>query len=132
MSEDSSNASLPVRILIKLALNVILVFVLANYLDNYFQMTGGIGAYVVIGSLLTLMNIIVRPILNILLLPLKLFATLLAIIIVHAVFVQLTVTIVHKMDPTIITLEIYGGLWGWIVVAVILGLGNWLMKVMLK
>ena len=132
MTEESSNISPPVRILIKLALNVILVFVLAKYLDDYFQMTGGIGAYIVIGSLLTLMNIIVRPILNIILLPLKLFATLLAIIIVQAIFVQLTVTIAHKMDPTIVTLEIFGGLWGWVVVAVILGLGNWLMKVLLK
>jgi len=129
---ESSGASAPVRILIKFGLNVGLTALLAVYLDEYFRMTGGLQAYVVMGSLLTLMNIIVRPILSIILLPLKLFVTILAIIILHGAFVQLAVMIVQRMDPEIITLEIFGGLWGWIVVAVILGLGNWTMKAMLK
>jgi len=129
---ESSGGSAPVRILIKFALNVGLAAFLAVYLDEYFRMTGGMSAYVVMGSLLTLMNIIVRPVLSIILLPLKLFVTILAIIILHAVFVQIAVMIVQRMDPEIITLEIFGGLWGWIIVAVILGLGNWTMKAMLK
>ena len=129
---ESSGGSAPVRILIQFGLNVCLVWFMAVYMDEYFRMSGDIGAYVVLGSLLTLMNLIVRPILNVALLPLKLFATILAIIILHGAFVQLAVMIVQRMDPEIITLEIFGGLLGWVVVAVIFGLANWIMKVMLK
>jgi uncharacterized membrane protein YvlD (DUF360 family) len=123
---------LPVILIIKYVLNAAMVWFMASYLGDYFQLTGGLGAYIVVGALLTLMNIIVRPLLHIITLPLKLFATLVAVILTQAVFVQLTVMIVHTMDPAVVTLEIFGGLWGWIVVAVILGLGNWLMKVALK
>ena len=129
---ESSGGSAPVRILIQFGLNVCLVWFMASYMDEYFRMSGDIGAFVVLGSLLTLMNLIVRPILNVALLPLKLFATILAIIILHGAFVQLAVMIVQRMDPEIITLEIFGGLLGWVVVAVIFGLANWIMKVMLK
>jgi len=128
MAESSNRAPLPLVLVLKFALNVTLVWVLARYLDEYFQLTGGLGAYVVVGSLITLMNLIVRPVLEILLLPLKLFATLLAIVILHAAFVQLTVMVVHKMDPGVVTLEIFGGLLGWVVVAGILGFGNWLLR----
>jgi len=128
MAESSSRAPLPLVLVLKFVLNVTLVWVLARYLDEYFQLTGGLGAYVVVGSLITLMNLIVRPVLEILLLPLKLFATLLAIVILHAAFVQLTAMIVHKMDPGVVTLEIFGGLLGWVVVAGILGFGNWLLR----
>ena len=123
---------MPLRIVAKFALNIGLVWVLAAYLGDYFQMTGGLGAAVVTGSLLTLMNIIVRPILHILTLPFRLFATLIALIIVQAAFVQLTIMIAERMDPAVVTLTIGGGLFGWIVVAITLGVGNWLMKVVLK
>jgi uncharacterized membrane protein YvlD (DUF360 family) len=133
MSETSTGrAPLPLILIIKFVLNVAMAWFLATQLDQYFQLTGGLGAYVVVGALLTLMNMIVRPLLHIITLPLKLFATLAAVIIVQAGFVQLTVMIVRKMDPAVLTLEIFGGLWGWIVVAVILGFGNWLIKVALK
>jgi len=32
----------------------------------------------------------------------------------------------------LVTIAIHGRLWGWIVVATVLGVGNWLMKVVLK
>ena len=126
----SDSLSLPARVFMRAVLNIGLVWFMAEYMDQYFHLTGGIVAFVVVGSLLTLMNIFVRPFLAIITLPLKLFATILAIIIVNGVFVQLTHFIVAKMQENIVTLEIYGGLWGWILVATILGIGNWIMKVM--
>lgn len=134
MSESggSSGASMPVRILLKYAGNTATVWFLATQLGQYFQLTGGLPAYITVGALLTLMNMFVRPLLTLITLPLKLFATILAIIIVNAVFVQLTVMIVQKMEDQVVTLEIFGGLWGWIVIAVILGMINWMLKVALK
>ena len=131
MSEEK-RSSLPVRIFLKFVLNAVLVWFLAKYLGIYFNLTGGLEAYIVIGALLTLMNMLVRPFLAIVTFPLKMFVTILAIIIVQAAFVQLIVMIVQKMDPAIVTLEVLGGLWGWVVIAVVLGVGNWLMKVTLK
>ncbi len=129
-SSESSHIAL--RILLRALLNVLLVWLMATYLDQYFQLIGGWPAYVIVGALLTLMNIFVRPVLKILTLPFKLFATILAILLVNGVFVWLTVLIVQKMEPDLVRLEIFGGPWGWIVVATILGLGNWVMKEMLK
>lgn len=129
---DEHSLSLPLRIVTKFALNIALVWVLATYVSASFVMTGGLGASVVIGSLLTLMNIIVRPILHIITLPLKLFATVIALILVQAVFVQLIMMIVQRMDPAVVTLQIQGGLAGWALIAIIFGLANWAMKVALK
>jgi len=129
---EGSRSSLPVRIFLKFVLNAILVWFLAKYLGLYFNLTGGMEAYIVIGALLTLMNMLVRPLLAVVTFPLKMFVTILAIIIVQAVFVQLTVMIVQRMDTSIVTLQVNGGLWGWVVIAVVLGVGNWLMKITLK
>tara|TARA_Y100000310_G_C20572964_1_gene758992 strand:+ start:186 stop:590 length:405 start_codon:yes stop_codon:yes gene_type:complete len=125
--------SLPARVLLRAVLNVVLVWVLAKYFFAYFDLTGGLAAYVIVGSLLTLMNLFIRPILEIITAPIKFFfATLLAIIIVNGIFVELTIYIVEQMQSNLVTLEIHGRLWGWIVVATILGVGNWLMKIALS
>ena len=128
MSDQTSDGlSLPARVLLRALLNIGLVWFMAIQLEAYFFLTGGFQAYVIVGSLLTLLNIFVRPFLALVTLPIKLFATLLAIIVVNGAFVQLVDYAVQRMQPDLVTLEIYGGLWGWIVVATILGVGNWLM-----
>jgi len=128
---DSHGMSLPARVLLRAILNMALVWLLADKFTQYFTLTGGVAAIIIVGSLLTLMNLFVRPFLNIITLPVKLFATLLAIIIVNGVFVHMTHLIVQNMQENLVTLDIHGGLWGWIVVAVLLGFGNWVMKVVL-
>lgn len=129
---EQSGTSLPAKIIIRFALNVGLVWLLQEKLGTTFVMSGGTHAWVVVGALLTLMNVIVRPILNVIALPLKLFAGIFAVIVVNAIFIQLTVSIVAKMDPEVVTLTIQNGLTGWVVVAIILGIGNWLMKLVVK
>ncbi|MBU2213788.1 phage holin family protein [Patescibacteria group bacterium] len=126
MSE--SKGSWPLRILIKALLNFAVVWLMATYMDQYFQMTGGFVAVIIIGSLLTLLNMFVRPILDIITLPFKLFATIIAIILVNGVFVQLIHVISQEMNPDLVTLEIFGGLWGWTVVAIVFGVSNWIIK----
>lgn len=108
--------------------NILFVFLLDTFLSDYIMVLGGIMAYVTVGALLTLMNLFVRPLLALATLPLKLFATLLAIIIVNGVFLWLTEKIVAFMDPGIVFLEIRGGIGGWLVVAIILGIGNWIIR----
>ena len=126
-----SSPSLPLQITVKAILNVLLVWLLATYLPQYFALQGGTRAVITVGALLTLLNIFLRPVLDILTLPLKLFATILAIVIVNGIFVELIHRITLRMDPEIVRLSIEGGLIGWVVVALLLGLGNWLVKEMM-
>lgn len=129
---DEKKSSLALRLTIKFLLNIGIVWVLATYLDQYFAVDGGFPAYIIIGALITLMNIFVRPVLALLTLPLKLLATILAIIIVNGGFLYLTIKITDLMDPTIVQMEILGGIGGWIVVAIVFGFLNWLEKELFK
>jgi putative membrane protein len=130
--EESKQSSAPVKLIIRLLLTILLVFLMSTFLDRIFFLDGGLPAYIIIGSLLTLMNVIVRPILHVLTLPLKLFATILALIIVNGLFLLLTEKISQAFDPALVVLHIDGGIGGWILVAIILGMANWVMKVILK
>lgn len=130
MAETSS--SLPLKIAIRAALTIALVWAMATYVDQYFLLTGGWRAYVIVGALITLLNILVRPLLALVTIPLRLFAGILAVIVVNGLFIWLTQYLVLKMDPTVVRLEIFGGIWGWIVVAATIGFANWVMKEMLK
>ncbi len=120
------------RIALKAALNVLLVFLMDRYLPQYLTVFGGWAAFVVVGSLITLLNFVLRPILDILTLPLKLFATIFALILVNGVFLWLTYQITLRMDPSLIAMTITGGLTGWIVLSVVLGTGNWVVRHVVK
>ena len=120
------------RLLLRFLLTLILVWALATYVDQYFFVTGGWKAYVIIAALITLMNLVVTPLLNVIMLPLKLLATILTIVLVNGIFLWLTVWIVDHMDRSLVTLDILGGLGGWIIVIVTLGMAKWVMKMVLK
>ena len=120
------------RLFAKAILNVLLVWTLDVVIPMYFVVTGGWFAYIIIGALISLLNFFVRPILYLISLPFKLFATILALIIVNGLFVQLLYEASLYLDQTIVTLDIRGGLIGWSIVAIAFGLSNWLMKIALK
>ncbi|MBI1812305.1 phage holin family protein [Candidatus Peregrinibacteria bacterium] len=120
--------SAPARIIVRFVLNVLLVWGLATYLSDYVSVEGGWTAFVVIGALLTLMNAIVRPLLTLITLPLRLLATILTVVIVNGIFLWLTILIVGAMDPTVVSLQINGGIAGWIFLSLLVGLANWVMK----
>jgi uncharacterized membrane protein YvlD (DUF360 family) len=129
-SEKSSH--LPLKLVLKFVFNIVVVWALANHLGQYFGLDGGIPAYIIVGALMSLLNIFFRPILNILTLPLRLFATIIAVMIVNGAFVYVIAQFTLRMDPNLVKLEIYGGPWGWIIVAVCFGFANWLLKEMFK
>lgn len=131
MSDQSSGSS-PLRIAIKAALNIALVYAMDRYLPQYFSVFGGWAALVVIGALITLLNFVLRPVLDVLTLPLKLFATIIAAIVVNGVFLWLVYQITLRMDPGLIAMTITGGLTGWLVISVVLGIGNWMIRHIVK
>ena len=131
MSSDNSTHH-ALKLAMKSGLNIALVWAMSVYLSQYFGLSGGIVAVIIVGALITLLNIFFRPILNILLLPLKFFATIIAIIIANGAFIYVVHLATLRMDPSLVQLEIYGGPWGWIVVALCFGIANWILKEMFK
>ncbi|HLD63574.1 MAG TPA: phage holin family protein [Candidatus Peribacteraceae bacterium] len=123
---------MPAVIIMRFVLTMILVWWMSRSFSEYFVITGELQAIVVIGALLTLMNMLVRPFLDLIAFPLKLFGLLLAVIVVNGLFLYLTTQITDNMDPTIVTLQITGGIWGWLVVSFIIGFGNWVTNKIAK
>lgn len=121
----------PTRLALRALLTMALVWVMAKYLPQYLSISGGLAAIIVTGALLTLLNLFVRPLLNIITFPLKLFATIIAIILANTVFLWMTMLIVAELDPTLIQFEIRGGIMGWVVISLLLGLMNWILKELL-
>jgi len=125
---EESKSSLPLRLVLKFVLNIAIVWLLARFLEQYFFVSGGFPAYIIIGALITLMNIFVRPILLLVTAPLRLFATIIAIILVNGGFLYLTSLIADKMDPELVQFGILGGIGGWVVVSIVFGFVNWVAK----
>ncbi len=122
------STSLATKIAIKAIINILLVWILTRFLPDYFWVTGGIVGYVIIGSLLTLLNLFLRPLLAIITFPFRLLFTLLTTIAVNAFFLWVIYEITLQMDPNVVTLTIAGGVMGWLIVSLILGIANWVMK----
>ncbi len=130
MSDSSSSA--PLRLIVRLLLNIAVVWILPIILPSYVAIQGGWAAIILIGITMTLLNVLARPIIHILTFPLKLFMTIIAIILANAAFLWLLTWLIGMMDQSLVGLAIMGGLTGWIVVSLIMGLANWAMREMLK
>jgi uncharacterized membrane protein YvlD (DUF360 family) len=129
---NSSNVSLPVRIILHLLLTIGVIWLLNIFFDQYFALEGGVTAYIVVGSLLTLMNLIARPLLALILLPFRLFFHLITLIISNALFLWLTQRIADRFDPSVVVLYITDSWASWLFIALCLGLTNWLIKEIVK
>lgn len=129
---DSKGFSWPTRIIFQWVLTIGLVWLLSINLDQYFYLNGGVAAYIIIGSLLTLMNLIVRPVLHIVFAPFHLIFGIIATIVMNWLFLFIIQKIAEQLDPALVTLSLFGGVTGWLVLAVVFGLANWVMKMVLR
>lgn len=120
--------SAPLRLAVKAVLNVATVWGMNEYLPSYFTVFGGLPAYVIIGCLLTLLNMFMRPIMAVITFPLHLLFTLFTTILVNAVFLGIVYLVVVRMDPNVVVMAVTDGITGWIVVSSVLGFVNWAMK----
>lgn len=132
MSEEGFRLSAPMKLIIRLLLNILAVYLLSTFVDRIFFLQGGLPAYIIIGSLVTLMNVIVRPLLHVITLPLKLFMGIIVLITTNGLILWATEAISEAMDPEIVLFRIDGGLGSWLLAAFVLGIINWIMKEALK
>lgn len=116
------------RLALKAVGNTSLVYGMDRVMPSYFSVFGGVPAYITIGSLLTLLNLSLRPLLAIVTFPAKLLFTLFTVIAVNGFFLWVVYEISLKMDADLVMLVVSGGIGGWLVVSIVLGLGNWIMK----
>lgn len=119
--------ALPIRLVLQFALTVALLWLLARILPQYLVIEGSWAALPTVAALVMLLNMFARPILKIITLPLKLFMTIAAIVIVNAVFLWILTKIAENFDPQTAIFLVEGGMGGWIVIALALGLGNWVL-----
>lgn len=120
--------SAPVRLILRYILTLGTLWLITHFLPQYLEIHGNRMAFPTIAALILLLNTFVRPVLHMLALPLKLFMTIAAIVLVNAAFLWLTERIVEQMDPATAVVVLQGGLGGWIVVALLLGLSQWVMS----
>ncbi len=116
------------KILLKFAANILLVYVLDNLFPNYIAVFGGIPAYVILGIIITLLNFLVRPILNLITFPLHIIFTLFTTILVNIVFLWITYRVTLLMDPNLLMLVLTGGILGWVIISMMIGTVNWMLK----
>ncbi len=119
--------SLPTRLLLQVLLTTLLLWWMVTTFPQYVGIGGGWPGYAVVAIILVLLNFFVRPILDLLAAPVKFVAGLLGLIIVNAVFLWILTSITAKLDPSLASFEIRGGVLGWVVVAVVLGIGKMLI-----
>lgn len=110
-------------------LNVFLVWLLATQFPQYIVVAGGPQGFLIVGVLLTALNVLARPVLDLIAFPLKLLLSLIAILAVNVVFLWILVLLARLIDPALLQIH---GITGWILVALFLGAGNWIIKVLLR
>ncbi len=124
--------SIATRIIGRFLVTIFLVWILSTNLNQYFSLTGGLKGIIIIGALITLMNLFVRPIIHLFFAPFHFFFGFIATIAANYAFLWLTIRIAEKFDATLVTFNVLGGWIGFLLIAIILGIANWVMKQLLK
>ncbi len=114
--------SLPARILLRLLLNAAFIWLLARFLGTIFLMTGGFPAILLLGFLLTAIDLLIRPFLSLITLPLRLFLSILNTLVLSGLSLALLMVISREFPPSVLTLALGGGLRDLLLLIAIFGL----------
>ena len=107
---DRCAMSFPSRLLLRLLCNLAFLWGLATYLGEMFSLTGGLPALLILGLLLTAIDLLIRPFLALLTLPLRLFLSLLNILVLNGLSLGILVFLSKEFPPDILILAILGGI----------------------
>lgn len=134
MAEEQSEkrATSGMKLAFRVFINVAIVLFLHASFGTFFVLQGGYQAIAIVALTFTVLNMLVVPVLHVLSLPIKMLAWIVAFILVNAAAVWLTVWFVTALSIPGISLAIGGGIVGWILVSVILGIGNWIVKAVVR
>ena len=130
--KSDRRTSLILTIVFRVALNTGIVVFFVRTFPLFFVLTGGVKAIMFVGLVLSFLNWIIVPILQILSLPIKFFAWFIGFLLVNATALWLTVALVEALQVEGVSLSIGGGIIGWITLSFVLGFANWLVRKILK
>ncbi|OGJ57101.1 hypothetical protein A3H22_01460 [Candidatus Peribacteria bacterium RIFCSPLOWO2_12_FULL_55_15] len=99
----------PSRILLRLLCNLLFIWGLTEYAAQLFLLTGGLPAILIIGFLLTAIDLLICPFLTFLTFPLRLFLSLLNILVISGLSLGILVFLGREFSSEILTLTIIGG-----------------------
>ena len=134
MAEDQTEkrANSGMKLAFRVFINLAIVLFLTSYFETFFVLQGGYQAIAIAGLTFTVLNMLIVPVLHVLSFPIKLFAWLIAFVLVNAVAVWLTVWFITALAIPGVSLAIQGGVVGWILVSLVFGAGNWVVKAVVK
>lgn len=98
------------RTILRLLLNVAFVWFLARSPGTIFLITGGLPALLILGFLLTAIDLLIRPFLSLLTLPLRLLLSILNTLVLSGLSLAVLVLIAGEFPPSVLTVTIAGGL----------------------
>ena len=119
--------SLITRILARYIITLGALLLLQMMLPGSLAIGGGAVGAVIVAAVVTGLNVLVRPVLNVFLLPLKLLGGLLIVVLANVVFLKLAERIVDGFPPHVATLDVRGFV-ATAFIAVVLGAVNYVTK----
>lgn len=120
---DKEHSSLLVQCIAKIIVNIAVVWFLHQYFSSLFIIQNTVSAILVVGTVFGLLNFILRPVLQLITLPLKLFASILTIIIINGGIILCAIWFLPNLAPY--TVQIGQGIMGWSICMLVMGLSNW-------
>src|SRR3989344_30236 len=132
MPDTERRTSAALKLLFRLIVNIGMVVFFQITFPSFFVLQGGVKGLVLVGITLAFLNWIIVPVLHILSLPIKLFAWIVAFFLVNAASLWLAVWFITALQIEGMTLAIGGGILGWLTLSFFLGIGNWLVRAVLK
>ena len=117
-------------LLLFVAINTASVYVVHNLLDH-FIVTGGTLGYVLVGVILGLLNLFIKPVLKILSLPFIFLTAGLFVVILNTLILWIAVQLIAILDVAGITLSITG-VWTYVVAVCAFGIINYLFQKLIR
>lgn len=110
--------------------NALALFLVSKVVGG-FEIGGGFETYLIIGVVLSLLNLVIKPVLKVLTFPILFLSGGLFLIVINAVILFLCQYFIHVIDLTGVTMQVNGSL-TYLWAAAILGIANWLISWFLK
>jgi len=105
--------------------NAFALWFVANYLlPEALTIEGGTIAYIYIGVVFSILNLIIKPILNLVTFPLRILTLGAIVILIHAIMLYLLQEVINTLELFQATMTIHGGIVNFLIVGVILGIIN--------
>lgn len=124
MGEKRGRPGVLTKFLAAVVVNAILAYAVGRFLPKLLVISPGLYPHAVVGVVLAVTNLLVVPILHIIALPIRLFATAVAFFAVNILGLYVSLEIVKMLSLEGVTLAIEGGVVSWLLLSLVFGLVN--------